>query len=205
MTGERIQLADLRGKTVFLNFWASWCGPCRAEIPDINAVLQKYESEGLVVLAVNNGEQFDAAHYLIEDLGPLVNSLTEDPEASFGLGDLTSSILDNAFDTLESDWQIDQAWNSVLLILSSNHPRSGTSNQIKSILSQVDLVQAMKKDNQVAEPIMHVIANQIAYVDDEALLNQIGVKVRDLARSMSSMTFTSGCLTAWKKPRGRSN
>ncbi len=68
LTGERVQLADFRGQAVFLNFWASWCGPCRAEMPDIDRVLQKYKDDGLIVLAVNNGEPFGPAKQFIDDL-----------------------------------------------------------------------------------------------------------------------------------------
>ncbi|MET3699382.1 peroxiredoxin [Bacillus oleivorans] len=48
--GKVISLEDLRGKKVFINFWATWCPPCRAEMPDIQRF---YEDEEVVVLAVN--------------------------------------------------------------------------------------------------------------------------------------------------------
>ena len=69
LKGERVQLADFRGRPVFLNFWASWCGPCRAEMPAIQTVLDQYEDQGLVVLAVDNGERFEAARGFVEELG----------------------------------------------------------------------------------------------------------------------------------------
>ena len=52
--GEEHTLSDYKGKTVFLNFWATWCGPCKLEMPDIQALYEKYgENEGdLVVLGV---------------------------------------------------------------------------------------------------------------------------------------------------------
>ncbi len=52
-SGESIHLADLRGKPVLLNLWASWCPPCKAEMPAIQKVYQAYQSQGLQVLAVN--------------------------------------------------------------------------------------------------------------------------------------------------------
>lgn len=67
--GERVQLAELRGRPVFLNFWASWCGPCRAEMPAIQSVLGEFRDERLVVLAVNNGERFGPARGFVEELG----------------------------------------------------------------------------------------------------------------------------------------
>ena len=53
LSGETVRLADLRGKVVFLNFWATWCVPCRTEMPTIEALYQRYKGRGLDVLAVN--------------------------------------------------------------------------------------------------------------------------------------------------------
>ena len=56
-TGSIMRLSDLRGQPVILNFWASWCPPCRAEMPAIQAVHQAYQAQGLVVLGVNTANQ----------------------------------------------------------------------------------------------------------------------------------------------------
>jgi cytochrome c biogenesis protein CcmG/thiol:disulfide interchange protein DsbE len=52
-TGETIQLSDLRGQAVLVTLWATWCPPCRAEMPTIEKVYNVYRDEGFVVLAVN--------------------------------------------------------------------------------------------------------------------------------------------------------
>ena len=48
-----VRLSDLRGKVVLLNFWVTWCGSCRAEMPTIDALSRRYKNRGLEVLAVN--------------------------------------------------------------------------------------------------------------------------------------------------------
>lgn len=53
LAGEPVRLSDLRGKVVLLNFWATWCIPCRTEMPAIEALYQRYRAQGLEVLAVN--------------------------------------------------------------------------------------------------------------------------------------------------------
>ena len=51
--GQMHKLSDFRGKYVLIDFWASWCGPCRMEIPNIERAAQKYKSKGLVVVGVS--------------------------------------------------------------------------------------------------------------------------------------------------------
>ena len=53
LDGKKVRLADLRGKPVLINFWATWCPPCRNEMPEIQAAYEKYTDKGLVVLAVD--------------------------------------------------------------------------------------------------------------------------------------------------------
>jgi len=50
---QPIALADYAGKVVLINFWATWCGPCVKELPDLSALAQRYEAQGLVVIGVN--------------------------------------------------------------------------------------------------------------------------------------------------------
>ena len=53
LKGNRVQLADHKGKVVILNLWATWCGPCRVEMPGLENLYRRYRSEGLEILAVS--------------------------------------------------------------------------------------------------------------------------------------------------------
>lgn len=53
LTGERVSLADFAGRPVVISFWATWCKPCKQELPFLDAFARKYKEQGLVVLAIN--------------------------------------------------------------------------------------------------------------------------------------------------------
>jgi peroxiredoxin/outer membrane lipoprotein-sorting protein len=59
LAGKPVQLSSLKGKVVLLDFWATWCGPCRIEMPNIQKLHRELKARGLVVLGINEGE--DAA------------------------------------------------------------------------------------------------------------------------------------------------
>jgi peroxiredoxin len=56
LNGKEVSLSDFKGKKVLLNFWATWCPPCKAEMPDIEKLYQATKNSNLVILAVNLGE-----------------------------------------------------------------------------------------------------------------------------------------------------
>ena len=56
LDGQSTSLSDLRGKPVLINFWATWCPPCRDEMPYLQEVYEEWSDKGLVVLAINLGE-----------------------------------------------------------------------------------------------------------------------------------------------------
>jgi peroxiredoxin len=56
MNGADVRLADYRGKVILLNYWATWCGPCKVEIPDLVALQDEYRDEGFVVLGVSQDD-----------------------------------------------------------------------------------------------------------------------------------------------------
>jgi peroxiredoxin len=68
LSGGRIQLSDLRGRPVLINFWATWCGPCKLEMPAIQAQFDQHSSD-LVVLAVNFDEPAEEVQGFADELG----------------------------------------------------------------------------------------------------------------------------------------
>lgn len=94
--GETIALSDLRGQAVLLNLWASWCGPCRAEMPAMQRIYEEYAERGFVVLAVNATDQDSAgaAQAFAEELGltfPIVFDVTGSVGRQYALRALPSS------------------------------------------------------------------------------------------------------------------
>ncbi len=57
LQGNTVRLADLRGQVVLLNFWATWCYPCRSEMPSLNELYRDYQHKGFEILAVASDEQ----------------------------------------------------------------------------------------------------------------------------------------------------
>ncbi len=66
LDGEKISLSDLRGQVVLVNFWATWCGPCREEMPAIQA---RYNHGGFAMLAIDFGESAAQVQGYLADLG----------------------------------------------------------------------------------------------------------------------------------------
>ncbi len=69
MNGPNLRLQEQRGQVVLVNFWATWCGPCRQEIPHLNKLYDKYRASGFVLLGVNIDEDAKVAADLAAKLG----------------------------------------------------------------------------------------------------------------------------------------
>jgi cytochrome c biogenesis protein CcmG, thiol:disulfide interchange protein DsbE len=67
--GAPVSLARYRGQIVVMNLWASWCPPCRAEMPDLQTVAGEYARRGVVVIGVNQGESAQRAAAFARSLG----------------------------------------------------------------------------------------------------------------------------------------
>jgi peroxiredoxin len=66
LQGKTWHLRELRGKVVLVNFWATWCPPCRKEMPDLQALYDKYKDQGLVVLAISDEEAAKVVPFIAE-------------------------------------------------------------------------------------------------------------------------------------------
>lgn len=81
--GNRFRLSDYRGWPVLVNFWATWCVACKAEMPAIQGVLEHHRTGGFTVIAVNEGEGAEAARQFLEDMGVDFH-LALDPDRTVG-------------------------------------------------------------------------------------------------------------------------
>jgi peroxiredoxin len=77
--GQAVSLSDLKGQVVMINFWATWCGPCRQEMPLLEQLYSRYESLGFTLLGVNVEENSHDAESFLEDT-PVSFPILFDPE-----------------------------------------------------------------------------------------------------------------------------
>lgn len=82
--GKKVSLSDFRGKVVFLNFWASWCTPCREEMPAMERLYQEFKDKDFVILAVNVKDRKHEAVDFIKEM-KITYPVAFDPDGQVGL------------------------------------------------------------------------------------------------------------------------
>ena len=90
LNGPNLRLAEQRGRVVMVNFWATWCGPCRQEMPQLDRLYQKYKSSGFVLLGVNVDEDARKATDVAAKLGVTFPVLLDTDKAVSKLYDLST-------------------------------------------------------------------------------------------------------------------
>lgn len=77
LDGETHKLSDKQGRWVFLHFWASWCGPCRREMPEIQQLITHFSDDELAIVMVNTAEDEDAVFSFLAEIGIEAHSLLD--------------------------------------------------------------------------------------------------------------------------------
>ena len=96
MEGTNLRLQEQRGQVVMINFWATWCGPCRQEMPHLTRLYDKYRSAGFVMLGVNVDDDARRAIDLATKLGlkfPVLLDTDKTVSRLYDLGTMPSSVL----------------------------------------------------------------------------------------------------------------
>jgi peroxiredoxin len=81
--GQTVSLSQLRGTPVVVNFWATWCEPCKVEMPALEAVYNAFKDQGLHILAINLGESHESANAWARDM-KLTFDILIDPTQAIG-------------------------------------------------------------------------------------------------------------------------
>jgi peroxiredoxin len=96
MNGPNLRLAEQRGRVVMVNFWATWCGPCRQEMPHLNRLYEKYRASGFVLLGVNVDDDTRNAAELATKLGlkfPVLLDTDKGVSKLYDLSTMPSTVL----------------------------------------------------------------------------------------------------------------
>jgi len=94
--GHNVRLRELRGQVVLVNFWATWCGPCREEMPQLGKLYDKYRASGFTLLGVNIDEDSRSAQDLAHKLGvkfPVLFDADKAISHLYELGTMPSTVL----------------------------------------------------------------------------------------------------------------
>jgi peroxiredoxin len=86
--GPNLRLSEHRGQVVMINFWATWCGPCRQEMPRLDEIFARYEPAGFTLLGVNIDEDSAQAQRLADELGVTFPLLFDDEQSVSRLYDV---------------------------------------------------------------------------------------------------------------------
>ncbi|MBE7417138.1 MAG: TlpA family protein disulfide reductase [Ideonella sp.] len=96
LEGRNLRLGEQRGRVVLVNFWATWCGPCRQEMPHLNKLYEKYKASGFMLLGVNVDDDTQQAAGVASKLGvtfPVLPDLDKRVSRQYDLSAMPSTVL----------------------------------------------------------------------------------------------------------------
>ena len=127
-SGEKVSLAPLRGRVVYVDFWASWCAPCRRSFPWMNALQARYGKDGFTIVGINVDKRRDDAERFLRDT-----------PASFTIAYDANGAIPAAYDVkgMPSSYLIDRKGN-VVAVEEGFHDerRDDVEAQIRALLAQ---------------------------------------------------------------------
>ena len=77
LDGERWDISEARGRWLFVHFWATWCGPCRKEMPTIQAIFPKFDASQLEIVLINTAETEDTVFAFLAEVAPDITPLMD--------------------------------------------------------------------------------------------------------------------------------
>ncbi|WP_233840524.1 TlpA disulfide reductase family protein [Dyella sp. 2HG41-7] len=128
LDGKKISLHDLHGKVVIVTFWATWCGPCREELPLLSRYAQEHAKDGLVVLgfSLDDGDQLDQVRQIAKGLSFPVGLLGDPHVPGYGriwhlpvsfTVDRDGKLVDNGWDDKQPVWTAERLTQVVTPLL----------------------------------------------------------------------------------------
>ncbi|MGB1250503.1 MAG: TlpA family protein disulfide reductase [Candidatus Promineifilaceae bacterium] len=122
--GKPVTLSEFQGQPVMVNFWATWCAPCEVEMPELQAMHEKYQDDGFVILALNQDESAESVATYFNDRNLTFTALLDTNSvvtASYG-----------AFGTLPSSYFIDRDG-----VITDRHIGLVSSEQLETYLAEI--------------------------------------------------------------------
>jgi len=108
LNGKPVSLADYDGQVILYNAWATWCPPCKAEMPTLQAYYEKYQGQGFVIIAIEDGLQGDIdVETFVKDFGltfPVWPDPTNKATTAFGVTGLPTSFVIDREGTVRLTW-----------------------------------------------------------------------------------------------------
>jgi len=96
LNGNKVKLSDFKDKVIFLNLWATWCPPCRAEMPSMEKLSEKFKDKNFVILAVSQGEDLNTVTNFLKKNKYSFKIFTDEKNevaGSYGTGSIPTSYL----------------------------------------------------------------------------------------------------------------